>query len=1162
MWCAAQGLALPSAYAATSTAMSPVFTVDLTGQPPPDLSVENVRFTPASVSIGGTVNVSFRARNLSGRAAVSPVARVRLTSDSALTESDPGLLPLDVTLPTLTAGTAYDYSGSFNMVPGSLLPGSYYVGVHVDPLNQLGQNNTGNDVAVSVAKLSVLGTGGPSLVVLPATRAVNVEASSTAFSIYNAGGGTMAWTASISDAPWIHLSSGSSAGTGPGVIVVTCDANTLSSPRIGTIVVSAPGASPASVAVTVTQPGAAAPQPPVTTFWFTTIRSPQVVNTPYGVTINALDGVYGVQTAFNGLVQLSSEAGGNVSLQTVRLVNGAWSGDLSFDTVAAQTRIIASTMDGTHVQGQSVPFRVMAPVSSLYVTFRVVKSDDTPINGVTITLNTGGNSLQAVTDSFGWAVISVSGAGLFEVTAQKAGFATTYAAVNVIGEPVEKTIELQVANPPVILVPGILGSCSDVAALFYPLLPKDYPASQKVLKLYPPKGVASVVADVGWADLKSSLLASGFSVYEAPWDWRMPVITADNLGKVAWKEYLKPVIDQAKRDTGATKVSIVAHSMGGLLTRAYIQNQEYAGDVDRFAMIGTPNEGSAKAYYLWFGGDTMGDSTYNNTLFYNYAAWTGKNWDCLKSSDKRQFIQTMIPSLEELLPVYDNAVIFNDGTQSSYPGVQDSPLYQLNLAPFGALLPPCQADRVCTKIFYSISENTIDQIKLSAVGGTAGVYPHGTLLKPGDGTVVDHSATMTSTPFPNVAAAGGSHMGLVEYFDTESTVLWSFLTGTPLFEGVARAKSLTPVPLLKTNQLLIAVDGCAAPWITDPFNVGAGISPATGAYTNTWASSTVEVEANNSFFLRDNRPLGNYSGYLATYPGETIVLSAATSVRGSTVMQQLQWIGTTNAIKFCLQLAASGSNALALVTDLPAPQNLWSFPSQGTCGLAWEALTNANVAGYRIYTRRVDESLFTVLATVTNSPFNTGHPWATSASGTNYFYAVVAVSTNGAQSPYATTVMNYVPTLANFSADVVSGTPPLTVAFADHSTGGITNWSWDFNGDGNPDSTEQNPVVSFAQPGTYTVTLTVSGPYGQDTKVSVGYINVVLSSLSLSRLLTNQSVELMLTGQPGRSYDIQVSTDLAAWAYLTNIVPTGSVTPFVDTTAPKLGARFYRAVIP
>lgn len=169
--------------AASSTAFSPVVTVDTTGQPPPDLAVENVRFNPAGVNIGGAVNVSFRVRHLSGRMAESPVVRVRLSSDAALTESDAGLLPLDVTLPNLIAGTAHDYSGSFNTLPGSLLPGSYFVGARVDPLNQLGQKNTANDVAVSVAKLSVTGTGGPSLVVLPAARAVSVEAGSTVFNI-------------------------------------------------------------------------------------------------------------------------------------------------------------------------------------------------------------------------------------------------------------------------------------------------------------------------------------------------------------------------------------------------------------------------------------------------------------------------------------------------------------------------------------------------------------------------------------------------------------------------------------------------------------------------------------------------------------------------------------------------------------------------------------------------------------------------------------------------------------------------------------------------------------------------------------------------------------------------------------------------------------------
>ena len=375
----------------------------------------------------------------------------------------------------------------------------------------------------------------------------------------------------------------------------------------------------------------------------------------------------------------------------------------------------------------------------------------------------------------------------------------------------------------------------------------------------------------------------------------------------------------------------------------------------------------------------------------------------------------------------------------------------------------------------------------------------------------------------------------------------------------AGARGPVPVPDLNTNQFLIAVAGRSQPWVTDPQQAGAGISPSSGSYSNGWGQAMVEVEARSAAFLRDNPPVGIYSGHLATYPGEKILLTTASSLASNTVAAELHWIGTTNEIKFEVELA---SNALSLKTELPAPQNLWSFSGDGTCALTWELLTNPIVAAYRIYARRKDESLFTALGTVTNPPFSTGHSWATNASETNWFYAVVAVSTNGTESPYEDTVMNYVPTLAKFSSDLVSGTPPLSVAFADQSTGGVTNWSWDFDSDGTPDSTEQNPVASFSQPGTYTVMLTVSGPNDVDTQVRVGYIEVVLPSLSAIRLLTNQTVELKLSGQPGRSYDIQVSTNLAAWAYLTNIVPTESVTAFVDPTAANLNTRFYRVVIP
>ena len=79
---------------------------------------------------------------------------------------------------------------------------------------------------------------------------------------------------------------------------------------------------------------------------------------------------------------------------------------------------------------------------------------------------------------------------------------------------------------------------------------------------------------------------------------------------------------------------------------------------------------------------------------------------------------------------------------------------------------------------------------------------------------------------------------------------------------------------------------------------------------------------------------------------------------------------------------------------------------------------------------------------------------------------------------------------ADFTAFPASGTAPLTVQFTDLSTGSPTVWKWDFDYDGNIDSSVKNPSYIYSNPGTYTVSLHTTNAIGSDTEIKTGYIIV------------------------------------------------------------------------
>ncbi len=71
--------------------------------------------------------------------------------------------------------------------------------------------------------------------------------------------------------------------------------------------------------------------------------------------------------------------------------------------------------------------------------------------------------------------------------------------------------------------------------------------------------------------------------------------------------------------------------------------------------------------------------------------------------------------------------------------------------------------------------------------------------------------------------------------------------------------------------------------------------------------------------------------------------------------------------------------------------------------------------------------------------------------------------------------------VADFNANVTSGYAPFSVQFTNLSENAVS-WSWDFESDGNIDSTDKNPVHTYTIPGKYTAKLTVSNENGTASK--------------------------------------------------------------------------------
>lgn len=186
-------------------------------------------------------------------------------------------------------------------------------------------------------------------------------------------------------------------------------------------------------------------------------------------------------------------------------------------------------------------------------------------------------------------------------------------------------------HDPVIIVPGIMGSWNGQI--------------DPILHSY----------DNLYEEFASNGYIPEQDLFTFPYEWRDSNIV--NAVKLESK------INEIKNQAHWPKVDIVAHSMGGLLARKYIESG-HQNDVDQLITIGTPQLGAPKSYLMWEGGEFLGFWGFAyKRIFEQEAKENGFD-------DVFHYIQGRpMNSVKELLPVYNYLYDVDNGyaLRASYP---------------------------------------------------------------------------------------------------------------------------------------------------------------------------------------------------------------------------------------------------------------------------------------------------------------------------------------------------------------------------------------------------------------------------------------------------------------------------------------------------------------
>jgi PKD repeat protein/endonuclease/exonuclease/phosphatase family metal-dependent hydrolase len=282
---------------------------------------------------------------------------------------------------------------------------------------------------------------------------------------------------------------------------------------------------------------------------------------------------------------------------------------------------------------------------------------------------------------------------------------------------------------------------------------------------------------------------------------------------------------------------------------------------------------------------------------------------------------------------------------------------------------------------------------------------------------------------------------------------------------------------------------CGPPYTTTTIRQGSGLAefkPTTldGDY-RTWSSSSPSIRFD--YLLAASNRLNAVSGYVfSTMDWATHGLYTDTSP------QNLVNDSQTASDHFCVfvkyffpspDFPVTPTNAFASVGNLGGPfsptQQVYTLNNTNSIPLSWSVTKSA--------------SWLTISAT--NGVLLGG-------ASTNITVSVNATASSLPVGSYADKIglvsatidasllVLWPPPVADFTGSPTNGLDPMTVTFADTSTGPITDRFWSFGDGGTTNVTTNTVVVHTYSAGSYDVTLVASGPGGVSTNTQPNYIGV------------------------------------------------------------------------